>query len=172
MHACRVNYTEDLWEALMHAAPSLPPEDLAGLLSDSYSLGMAGQAPLSHLLRFASSLPARSNFTATAPVATFLPVAPAATDVSASPPASEDASQGLLDEAASAPESSSEEGRSESESVSETESESESAPPSADSPSAAGARRSLQQSTAGDDAVVQVVVCNPGGILFYHTYDK
>lgn len=150
MHACRVNYTEDLWEALMHAAPSLPPGDLAGLLSDSYSLGMAGQAPLSHFLRFATSLPARSNFTATAPVATFLPVAPVASDVSASPPASEDASQGLLDEAASAPESSSEEGGSESEPESASELS------SADSPSAVGARRSLQQSTAGDDAVVQV----------------
>ena len=86
MYACRVNYTEDLWESLIQAAPSLPPEDVTGLLADSYSLGMAGLAPFPHFLRFAASLPARSNFTAAPAVDTFLPAAPAASNSTSNAP--------------------------------------------------------------------------------------
>ena len=131
----------------MHDAPSLPPEDLSGLLADSYSLGMAGVAPFPYFLRFAASLPTRSNFTATGttPVDTVLPVALVATD--APPPIYSDALDNTAGSAnspsqfsslpvADAPESNME-------------------PTSLESAgySAAGARRSLQEA-AGE--VVQV----------------
>lgn len=75
----RVNYTEELWEGLIQAAPSLSPEDLSGVLADSYSLGMSGVVPLSYFLRFAASLPARSHFAASTLAETSLPLAPDAT---------------------------------------------------------------------------------------------
>lgn len=71
-----MNYTEELWENLIHAAPVLSPEDLSGVLADTYSLGMAGIVPLPYFLRFAAALPARSNFTATPLSNVDLPLAP------------------------------------------------------------------------------------------------
>ena len=57
-----MNYPDSLWDKLAAAAalpppankaPTIAPEDLAGLLDDSWALAEAGETPIMHFLDLA-----------------------------------------------------------------------------------------------------------------------